>query len=139
MTLSAVLTPAEEGGFAALNPETGTTTQGESVEEALTNLRAASPWQQTPHLTGRVAEEQDVKDGRAVFYLQDAHEIGAAYADIGLPRCGIFLESGTPVIIIQSERVDEKHYVGYRPLSGGNGICLISEVQLLEKPDERFH
>lgn len=42
MTLSAVLTPAEEGGFVALNPETGTTTQGESVEEALANLKEAT-------------------------------------------------------------------------------------------------
>ena len=35
MQLAAVLTPAEEGGFFALNPETGTTTQGETVEEAV--------------------------------------------------------------------------------------------------------
>ncbi len=42
MTLSAVLTPAEEGGFVAQKPETGTTTQGESVEEALANLREAT-------------------------------------------------------------------------------------------------
>ncbi|MGJ3243453.1 MAG: type II toxin-antitoxin system HicB family antitoxin [Opitutales bacterium] len=42
MTFSADLTPAEEGGFVALNPETGTTTQGESVEEALANLREAT-------------------------------------------------------------------------------------------------
>lgn len=39
MILTAVLIPAPEGGFTALNPETGTTTQGESVEEALENLR----------------------------------------------------------------------------------------------------
>ena len=39
MTLSAVLTPATEGGFVALNPETGTATQGESVEEALAKLK----------------------------------------------------------------------------------------------------
>jgi predicted RNase H-like HicB family nuclease len=42
MTLSAVVTPAEEGGFVALNPETGTTSQGESIEEALKNLREAT-------------------------------------------------------------------------------------------------
>ena len=42
MTLSAVLTPATEGGFVALNPETGTATQGESVEKALANLREAT-------------------------------------------------------------------------------------------------
>ncbi len=42
MLLSAVLMPAEEGGFIALNPETGTTTQGEDVPEALANLREAT-------------------------------------------------------------------------------------------------
>ena len=42
MELTAVLTPAEEGGYIALNPETGTTTQGETVEEALANLKEAT-------------------------------------------------------------------------------------------------
>ena len=42
MMLTAVLIPAPEGGFTALNPETGTTTQGESVEEAIENLREAT-------------------------------------------------------------------------------------------------
>jgi predicted RNase H-like HicB family nuclease len=42
MILTAVLIPAPEGGFTALNPETGTTTQGESIEEALANLREAT-------------------------------------------------------------------------------------------------
>ncbi len=42
MTLTAVLTPAEEGGFVALNPETGTTTQGDDVHQALENLREAT-------------------------------------------------------------------------------------------------
>lgn len=42
MILTAVLIPAPEGGFTALNPETGTTTQGESVEDALANLREAT-------------------------------------------------------------------------------------------------
>ena len=42
MELSAVLIPAPEGGYVALNPETGTTTQGETVEEALANLQEAT-------------------------------------------------------------------------------------------------
>lgn len=41
MQVTAILTPAEEGGYIAFNPETGTTTQGESVEEALANLQQA--------------------------------------------------------------------------------------------------
>jgi predicted RNase H-like HicB family nuclease len=42
MQLAAVLTPAEEGGFVALNPETGTTSQGETAEEAVANLMEAT-------------------------------------------------------------------------------------------------
>jgi len=42
MELTAVLTYAEEGGFIALNPETGTTTEGDTVEEAIANLREAT-------------------------------------------------------------------------------------------------
>lgn len=42
MKLTAVLIPADEGGYTAYNPETGTTTQGETVEEAVANLREAT-------------------------------------------------------------------------------------------------
>jgi predicted RNase H-like HicB family nuclease len=42
MFLTAVPIPAEEGGFVAMNPETGTTTQGETIPEAVSNLREAT-------------------------------------------------------------------------------------------------
>lgn len=42
MTLTAVLTPDPQSGYVAYNPETGTTTQGESVSEALANLKEAT-------------------------------------------------------------------------------------------------
>ncbi len=42
MQFTAVLIPAQEGGFVALNPETGTTTQGETIEQALANLQEAT-------------------------------------------------------------------------------------------------
>jgi predicted RNase H-like HicB family nuclease len=42
MEPTAILTPAVEGGFVALNPGTGTARQGETVEEALFNLREAT-------------------------------------------------------------------------------------------------
>jgi predicted RNase H-like HicB family nuclease len=41
MHMTAVLTPAEEGGFNAYNPETGTGSQGDTLEEAIANLREA--------------------------------------------------------------------------------------------------
>jgi predicted RNase H-like HicB family nuclease len=42
MILTAVLTPDSDGGYVAQNPETGTTTQGASVAEALANLKEAT-------------------------------------------------------------------------------------------------
>lgn len=42
MLFTAVLLPAAEGGFTALNPETGSTSQGDTVEEALANLHEAT-------------------------------------------------------------------------------------------------
>lgn len=42
MQLTAVLIPASEGGYTAINPETGTTSQGETIEEAVANLREAT-------------------------------------------------------------------------------------------------
>lgn len=40
--LTAVLWAAPEGGFSALNPETGTTSEGETQAEALRNLAEAT-------------------------------------------------------------------------------------------------
>ncbi len=41
MQVTAILNRAAEGGYVALNPETGTTTQGDTIDEALVNLREA--------------------------------------------------------------------------------------------------
>ena len=40
MQVTAVLT-AEDNGYVAYNPETGTASQGDTIEEALANLREA--------------------------------------------------------------------------------------------------
>ena len=42
MTMTAVLMLDPDGGYVALNPETGTTTQGDTVPEALANLKEAT-------------------------------------------------------------------------------------------------
>lgn len=41
MNVTAVLTPAPEGGYTAYNPETGTVSQGETLEDAVASLREA--------------------------------------------------------------------------------------------------
>ena len=42
MILTAILTKEPDGGYVAQNPETGTTTQGNTLEEALENLKEAT-------------------------------------------------------------------------------------------------
>lgn len=97
-------------------------------------------WQDTPCLRGRVANEQDVREGRAVFYLENPAEIGAFPEELGLPRCAILVDEDLqlPVVVIQAESAGQMHYIGYRNLKGGNGMGLLSDFQLLEEPDERF-
>ena len=41
MQPAAVLIPAPEGGYTATDPKTGTTSQGETADEALVNLHEA--------------------------------------------------------------------------------------------------
>ena len=74
MQLTAVLIPAPEGGFVATNPETGTTTQGETVEEGLANLREAtelhlegSPMEPYGRPLVTTIEVRSREVGRAVF------------------------------------------------------------------------
>ena len=42
MTFTAAITAVPEGGYVAMNPETGTTTQGDSIAEALEYLEEAT-------------------------------------------------------------------------------------------------
>ncbi|MDA7961015.1 MAG: type II toxin-antitoxin system HicB family antitoxin [Gammaproteobacteria bacterium] len=42
MQLNAVLLNAAEGGYVAINPETGACSQGETVDETVANLREAT-------------------------------------------------------------------------------------------------
>ena len=62
MTLTAVLTPDSEGGYVAFNPETGTTTQGETISEAMANLKEATGalYRGVPSQFPRAAAADDV-------------------------------------------------------------------------------
>jgi hypothetical protein len=95
-------------------------------------------WRDTPCTRGRIAREDDVREGRAVFYVDGPSQT----AEVPLPHCAVLHEEGgktVPVILIQAEsRSDGEVFVGYRPLSGGNGICLLGDVDLLDGPDDRL-
>ena len=77
-----------------------------------------------------MATEADVAAGNAVFYVSGQ----SAAAPLSLPCCAIqVLENGSeqPVIVVQAELAPHGTILGVRPLSGGNGICLATEVRFL--------
>ncbi len=91
---------------------------------------SATDWHATPCIAGRPATEADVAAGSAVFYVPG----GSAPAPMSLPCCAIqVLEDGSelPVVIVQAELAPHGTILGVRPLSGGNGICMSTEVRLL--------
>lgn len=97
-------------------------------------------WNQTPFLSGRVATEEDVKKGVAVFYIRETDDLKPI--DITLPVCAILIDqeenTETPVIIIQAEYSQGQEIIGYRFIDGGNGIAARDEFILLEEPNDAF-
>lgn len=94
-------------------------------------------WRETPHTSGRAANDADVNAGRAVFAVHGEP------VELDLPTCAIVTEEDigepTPVIVIQAERLEDGTVaVGYRFLDGGTGIATLNEIELLSEPDERF-
>ena len=97
----------------------------------------ATEWHSTPCVVGRQATEADVAAGSAVFYVPGE----SAAAAMRLPCCAVqSLEDGSaqPVVIVQAELAPHGTILGVRPLSGGNGICMATEVRLFPDGFESY-
>ncbi|WP_440224233.1 hypothetical protein ACQQ2N_03200 [Dokdonella sp. MW10] len=87
-------------------------------------------WRSTPHVAGRAAREEDVRAGKAVFYVQGESK----HDPIRLPCCAFQrLDDGSeqPVVVIQAEISPHGTLFGVRPLSGGNGVCTAAELRMV--------
>lgn len=93
-------------------------------------------------VSGRLATEEDVRLGAAVFYLQPTKEsqVPARPHAMKLPACALHRDGDqtTPIVVIQAEAADGRVIVGARPLAGGNMVCLLSEIEPVEPSDPRF-
>jgi hypothetical protein len=47
-------------------------------------------------------------------------------------------KKATAVILVQAEEMPKVKTIGFRFLSGGNGVCTLAELEILKGPDERF-
>lgn len=118
--------------------ETGTEREDIWGPIAITN------WRETPCIQGRPATEDDANAGRAVFHLDLSEGQESRPIDLDLPRCAILHEEDEddlPVIVIQAEEGNNgtpQLIAGYRLLTGGSGICMLYQLELLPEPDHRF-
>jgi hypothetical protein len=92
-------------------------------------------WRNTPCAVARLAIEDDVKAGRAVFFLNNHEDFGCAPYAMELPHLATWRnpENGelVPGVIVQAEHADGKVLVGFRPVSGGNILATLEEFSLL--------
>ena len=95
-------------------------------------------WKLTPVINNRVANENDVKEGRAVYYI-DGNYKNHKPIKINLPKLANLTDYDTKqkelVVIIQIEETPKGTVVGYRNLTGGNGAGLINEFEILNEKE----
>ena len=98
-----------------------------------------SAWSSVPAVTGRIATEEDVRQGAAVFF--DRTGESSVYGEVDLPALAIYTNSGDgsqeQVVVIQLETKDNKVLAGVRPLEGGSLICTIEQLNFVSESDLR--
>ncbi|MGR6874015.1 hypothetical protein ACU6U9_17275 [Pseudomonas sp. HK3] len=95
-------------------------------------------WKNVPFISGRAATEQDVEEGRAVFYIPS----GSEPYETGLPLFAVQTDSENnsrvPCVAIQIENCSEGTAVGVRYFSGGNGVGMANEFEFYNEITEEF-
>ena len=98
-------------------------------------------WRSVPHMDGTLATERDVEEGRAVFFLGNARKGPAQPSTLRLPALALWPDSDRrshrPVIVIQVE-IGQQKIAGIRFLEGGNGVCLLEELEFIDDTDRRW-
>ncbi len=111
------------------------------------NVVSRKDWRATPRVIGRLATEDDVRNGRAAFYLANTDNSRARPTDTELPRLALYTdeEAGTTetVIVIQAEdcwsesapdALEVNCIIGYRSACGTFGVCSRDEIVWIDAP-----
>ncbi len=110
----------------------------DSVKQNLWGSIDVRYWDTTPSINGRVATEQDIKNGLAVYSVENNGFQYKVY-ETQLPKLAYYVDPDTKkeklVVVIQIEITSQGTIAGYRNLGGGNGICLLNELKFLNKKE----
>jgi len=117
-----------------INGEKNTAKMSDSLLWTKINLKA---WKITPSINGRIATEEDVKNGLAIYCIKNTD---SKPYQIQLPKLAYLtdLETKTKnlVVVIQVESTSKDTIAGYREINGGFGACLFYELKFLTTEDQ---
>ena len=98
---------------------------------------AQSAWPALPasaFVAGRVANEDDLKQGHAVFLSVVDGKPSGKPAQIPIPQYAYLVEEGgnrRPVVVVQAEILDDGTILGMRDAEGKEYVATAPEVELL--------
>jgi desulfoferrodoxin (superoxide reductase-like protein) len=98
-------------------------------------------WKNVPAINNRIANEMDVENGIAVYYIENTNTEEHKAYKINLPKLAYWNDVETKtrelVIVIQIEETPKGIIVGYRNLNGGNGAGLLHEFDFLNNEETK--
>lgn len=115
----------------------------ESEQNEISEVNKTKPidlknWTETPHVSGRLATEEDVKNGNATFLVDNKSKEHKAL-NIKIPSLAYHFDQDTnektPVVVIQGEQVGDQKVVGIKYLDGTDGVCLLFELEFVDNFD----
>lgn len=114
-----------------------------AVQSSISGMEAsiinAQNWFKLPVIQNRLATQEDVDAGEAVFFLNP--ELGvASVINLNLPQCAYYHDENDnriPVILVQAEKFEDEHIVGMVKLDGSKLVGMASQVEIM-KPEEFF-
>jgi hypothetical protein len=108
----------------------------DSIESKLWGAIDIKSWKKTLSINERIATENDVKSGLAVYSVENGGSEHKAYKT-QLPKLAYMVDSATKkvevVVVIQIEITSQGIIAGYRNLNGGNGACFLYELEILDE------
>jgi hypothetical protein len=110
-----------------------------SADDDLWGVINEADWQALPYVTGRVGTHDDIADGSAVFSIET--DKPHAPHPLALPCCALEHRSDgsvAAVVVIQAEAFNGKIFLGVRYIGGGNDVCTLDEIELLQEPTNGF-
>lgn len=98
-------------------------------------------WKNTPHVKGRLATLDDVKQGRAIYVSSGYKKYIPVNLKIPFIACLIDArtERKDTIVVIQAHKIDGGIYTGYRTFHGtGEGTSLLKNLIIINKYEQNL-